>query len=104
MTSPDSIPDMIFSFSVIDNPSVDMWSFSRSNHPDTVTENYWVMPHFTFWSWPLQFIGAVDEALGKIEDVERQTPWEEKIDKAVWRGTGGSTRRKTRSSARCCCN
>lgn len=25
---------------------------------------------------------------GKIEDVERQTPWEEKIDKAVWRGTG----------------
>ena len=78
---------MAFAFSVIDSPRLDAWSFSRSNHPDIAGENYWVMPHFSFWSWPLEFIGTVNEALQKILVVERETPWEEKIDKAVWRGT-----------------
>lgn len=86
ITSPEPLPDMTFSLSIIDSPRQDAWSFSRSNNPDA-TGNYWVMPHFSFWSWPLQFIGTVDEALQKIERVERETPWEEKIDKAVWRGT-----------------
>jgi hypothetical protein len=45
------------------------------------------MPHFSFWSWPLPFIGTIDEALAKIDRVEEETPWEEKIDKVVWRGT-----------------
>lgn len=45
------------------------------------------MPHFSFWSWPLPFIGTLDEALTKITQVEKVTPWEKKIDKVVWRGT-----------------
>jgi hypothetical protein len=45
------------------------------------------MPHFSFWSWPKAFIGTMDEALAKIDRVEKDTPWEKKIDKAVWRGT-----------------
>lgn len=45
------------------------------------------MPHFSFWSWPLKFIGTIDQALKKIERVEKETPWEKKIDKAIWRGT-----------------
>jgi hypothetical protein len=51
--------------------------------------NYWLMPHFSYWTWPAPFIGPIDEALAKIERVERETPWESKIDKAVWRGTSG---------------
>jgi hypothetical protein len=46
------------------------------------------MPHFSFWSWPKPFIGTVDEALDKISRIEEQTPWANKTDKAVWRGTG----------------
>ena len=49
--------------------------------------NYWLMPHFSFWSWPLPFIGTMDEALARIEQVEKQQPWENKIGKAIWRGT-----------------
>ena len=45
------------------------------------------MPHFSFWSWPLPFIGTLDQALAKINRVEKETPWEKKIDKVVWRGT-----------------
>lgn len=46
------------------------------------------MPHFSFWSWPISFIGTIDEALSKIERIEKNTHWTDKIDKAVWRGTG----------------
>jgi hypothetical protein len=95
---------MIFSFSVIDNPSVDMWSFSRSNHPDTVTENYWVMPHFTFWSWPLQFIGAVDEVLGRSRTWSARRRGRRRSIRPCGGARAGSTRRETRSSARSCCN
>jgi len=34
------------------------------------------------------FIGTIDEALTKIDRIESSTPWGEKIDKVVWRGTG----------------
>jgi hypothetical protein len=46
------------------------------------------MPHFSGWSWPKPFIGTLDQALSKIEIIEEETKWEDKIDKAVWRGTG----------------
>jgi len=49
--------------------------------------NYWAMPHFGFWSWPKPFLGTVDEALDRISDIEKKTPWEKKVSKAVWRGT-----------------
>jgi hypothetical protein len=47
------------------------------------------MPHFSFWSWPLPFIGPVDQALSKIRAVEEsfKGKWGHKIDKVVWRGT-----------------
>jgi hypothetical protein len=45
------------------------------------------MPHFSFWSWPLPFIGPVDAALSSIQAIESSIPWDDKIDKAVWRGT-----------------
>lgn len=47
------------------------------------------MPHFSFWSWPLPFLGTVDEALNRIREVEAGfvDDWRKKIDKVVWRGT-----------------
>lgn len=45
------------------------------------------MPHFSSWSWPVEYVGPFDEALDKIEKIERDLKWDEKISKAVWRGT-----------------
>lgn len=46
------------------------------------------MPHFSGWSWPKPFIGTLDQALSGIDKIEKKTLWDDKIDKAVWRGTG----------------
>jgi hypothetical protein len=46
------------------------------------------MPHFSGWSWPKPFIGTLDQALSQIDVIEKETLWEDKIDMAVWRGTG----------------
>ncbi len=83
-TSPTPLPDTVFTYSIIDNPRQNTWSFSRD---PKMKGNYWIMPHFSFWSWPLPFIGTMDEGLTKITRVEKETPWEKKIDKVVWRGT-----------------
>lgn len=86
LTSPTPLPDTVFALSIIDSPRENAWSFSRSNDPK-VQGNYWLMPHFSFWSWPKRFIGTIDEALSKIAVVEKEQGWHGKIQKAVWRGT-----------------
>lgn len=49
------------------------------------------MPHYGGWSWPLASLGPLDEAIGRINvverDIESRGGWSAKIDKAVWRGT-----------------
>lgn len=45
------------------------------------------MPHYSSWSWPLESLGPTDEALVRIERVEKEMTWEQKIGKAIWRGT-----------------
>ncbi|KUJ18869.1 uncharacterized protein LY89DRAFT_613994 [Mollisia scopiformis] len=86
ITSPEPIPDTIFTFSILDTVRENVWCFARSNDPK-IQGSYWVMPHFSFWSWPKSFIGTVDEALAKTDVIERDIPWSKKIDKVVWRGT-----------------
>ncbi|KAH6672413.1 glycosyl transferase family 90-domain-containing protein [Halenospora varia] len=86
ITSPTPLPDTIFSLSILDNPRKGSWSYSRTNDPK-IQGNYWLMPHFSHWSWPKPFIGTMDTALTRISEVEKNNPWEKKIDKAVWRGT-----------------
>lgn len=94
ITSPAAgrdIPDTTFTFSILDTPRNNSWSFSRSNDPEVLKEgNYWVMPHFSGWSWPKPFIGPLDDALRKITGIEKDFDgqWRNKIDKVVWRGTG----------------
>lgn len=80
------MPDTIFALSISDIPRINTWSFSRSD--DDLTPNTpWLMPHYSSWSWPQETLGPLDAALVKIEGLERETKWENKIDKAVWRGT-----------------
>jgi hypothetical protein len=45
------------------------------------------MPHFSFWSWPLPFIGSISRAASAIDAIESTLSWSQKIPKAVWRGT-----------------
>jgi hypothetical protein len=49
--------------------------------------NFWLMPHFLFWSWAGGGLGTLDNVLSRIAKVEEAAPWENKIDKVVWRGT-----------------
>ncbi|PQE05967.1 DUF821 domain-containing protein [Rutstroemia sp. NJR-2017a BBW] len=88
ITSPNPLPDTLFTFCVLDTPTNNSWTFSRSNDPAwEAGGNFWVMPHFSFWSWPLPFIGTMDQALSKIDKIEKEMSWADKVDKAVWRGT-----------------
>lgn len=68
-----------------DDPRNGSWTFARPNKHSAY--NVWLMPSFAFWSWPGATLGAFDDVLQRIEQVEQTTPWERKLDKAVWRGT-----------------
>ncbi|KAG0650419.1 hypothetical protein D0Z07_2927 [Hyphodiscus hymeniophilus] len=86
ITSPTQVPDTVFSININDEPRANTWSFARSDDHFT-PPNVWLMPHFSSWSWPVEYVGPLDEALSKIDEIEAHTTWHEKIDKAVWRGT-----------------
>jgi hypothetical protein len=86
ITSPTSVPDIVFSININDEPRANSWSFAASDDQFT-PPNVWLMPHFSSWSWPVEYIGPLDEALTKIEQIEEDIPWNNKISKAVWRGT-----------------
>ncbi|KAH8768815.1 glycosyl transferase family 90-domain-containing protein [Hyaloscypha finlandica] len=86
ITSPTPLPNTIITLSILDTPHTNALSFARSNDPQ-IPALYWLMPHFSFWAWPLPFIGTLDSALARISAVETSTPWSKKIDKVVWRGT-----------------
>lgn len=85
LTSPSRLSDTPFAFVVNDNPKNNSWVFSRPNKHSTY--NILVMPSFAFWSWPSPTLGTFDDIMARIDIVERQNPWEKKIDKVVWRGT-----------------
>ncbi|KAH8590787.1 glycosyl transferase family 90-domain-containing protein [Bisporella sp. PMI_857] len=86
ITSPEPLPDTIFALNINDEPRENTWSFAYSND-DFTPYTPWLMPHYSSWSWPILELGALDEVLARIDDVESETPWAKKIDKAVWRGT-----------------
>lgn len=86
ITSPTPLPDTVFSISINDIPRPNTWSFVRSDD-EFSPHTPWLMPHLSSWSWPLPYIGPLDEALTKIEKYENRVPWLDKIDTAIWRGT-----------------
>ena len=86
LTSPEPIPDTILALSILDTPHSNALSYARSNDPN-IPNTYWLMPHYSCWSWPLPFIGTMDSVLARISKIEDSTPWGKKSDKIVWRGT-----------------
>ncbi len=86
ITSPTPIADTVFIINIDDVPQENTWSFARSDDKFT-PDNPWLMPYFSPWASPVQYIEPPDQALAKIEKIESEIPFEKKIDAAVWRGT-----------------
>jgi Glycosyl transferase family 90 len=86
LTSPESIPNTEFSFSISDWADPDhlnktIWSLSRL----ASQEQKWAMSDFGYFSWPMNgLIGSYEQVRAKIS--EREPTWEDKINKALWRG------------------
>lgn len=45
------------------------------------------MPHFSHWAWDLPFVGSIPRASAAIDTLESTLSFDQKIPKAVWRGT-----------------
>ncbi|KAL2263798.1 hypothetical protein VTK26DRAFT_5090 [Humicola hyalothermophila] len=98
ITSPTPLPnDTIFTLNFQDQPFGTAFTYSRPadphfRPPDPDARNF-LMPHFSFWAWPLPFIGSMSRAARAISEIEAEYPpgtdaWRRhKIGKAVWRGT-----------------
>ncbi len=46
-----------------------------------------LMPHFSFWSWPLPSIGSIYCAAGAVSGIEESLPFARKDPRVVWRGS-----------------
>ncbi|KAF2008885.1 hypothetical protein BU24DRAFT_474962 [Aaosphaeria arxii CBS 175.79] len=84
-TSPESLPDIEFTFVVSDVPDIKhqhhtFWSLSRL----AIDEEMWLMPDFGYWSWPVDLVGNYEQIRAEIE--ANEVVWEEKVPKALWRG------------------
>ncbi|KAI1302010.1 hypothetical protein F5Y03DRAFT_215041 [Xylaria venustula] len=97
------IPNTIFAFNHHDDPKASAFSYSRPADPALqMTESgeskrFFLIPHFSFYSWPLPFIGSLPRAARRITEIEAETgassgsgsgsSFASKIPRAVWRGT-----------------
>ncbi|KAI1178135.1 hypothetical protein F4777DRAFT_145357 [Nemania sp. FL0916] len=109
-SSHSSIPETIIAFNHHDDPKPNTFSYSRpadpmlqSNAATGAKKRFWVIPHFSLYSWPLPFIGSlpraaeaisrIEEELGGDDDLirgegkEKESGFAKKIPRAVWRGT-----------------
>ena len=94
LTSPEAIPDTHFAINFQDSPWGAAWAYSRAafstigGKPFRKTnDRAFLMPHFSFWAWPLPFIGSISRAGMAIEAIEDLTPFSAKDPRAIWRGT-----------------
>ncbi|KAB5554883.1 glycosyl transferase family 90-domain-containing protein [Coniochaeta sp. 2T2.1] len=89
LTSPTPLPNTIFSLNFQDSPFGTSWTYSRPADPSqsSLTARNFLMPHFSFWSWPLPFIGSFSRAASAISSIESSLSFADKIPRAVWRGT-----------------
>lgn len=68
------------------------WSYSRPAYdpksPGTLfVSRAFLMPHFSFWSWSLPFVGSLARAAEAIDSLEAALPFSKKDPRVVWRGT-----------------
>ncbi|KAK8042231.1 hypothetical protein PG993_006754 [Apiospora rasikravindrae] len=97
---PSEIPsDTVFALNYRDEPTESTLSYSRpaaAVDPKPSRGSYFPIPHFSFWSWPLPFIGSFTRAAKAIQDLEEGNggpnnvpplSWRDKDPRVVWRGT-----------------
>lgn len=89
ITSPAPLPDTVFSLNFQDSPFGTSWTYSRpaDRSQSAPGGRNFLMPHFSFWAWPLPFVGSISRAAGAIASIEAAVPFGDKIPRAVWRGT-----------------
>lgn len=83
---PTEIPNIEFQLAVGDYPVANTWSLTRRDDPDAMRDT-WLVPDYSFWSRLEPQIGSYAEIRERIDNVDRDLPWAEKSDLAVWRGT-----------------
>ncbi|KAK0616249.1 glycosyl transferase family 90-domain-containing protein [Immersiella caudata] len=100
LTSPSPLPDTIFTLNTGDAPFGTALQYSRAADPligskDPNARSF-LIPHFSFWSWPLPFVGSISSSSAQINALESSylpnashpnASWHNKISRAVWRGT-----------------
>ncbi|PVI06578.1 hypothetical protein DM02DRAFT_667457 [Periconia macrospinosa] len=80
-----SIPNIEFILSVEDlpaQPKKPIWVLARRAQD----QDLWLMPDFGWWSWDMPQIGALDEVATEASQRESVEPWDQKLEKLVWRG------------------
>ncbi|KAK0387270.1 hypothetical protein NLU13_5583 [Sarocladium strictum] len=87
LTSPCPLPNTTLSLSAHDVSSASTIAFARPLVSPS-DKRILPMPHFSFWSWPLPFIGSIPSAARRIAEIEEASGgFGNKDGKAVWRGT-----------------
>ncbi|KAI1757710.1 glycosyl transferase family 90-domain-containing protein [Xylaria castorea] len=92
ITSPEKLPDTVFSLNIRDQPYGTAWSYSRPAYAAPASalppiQRAFLMPHFAFWSWPLPPIGSVARAAEAIARIEDGLPFARKDPRVIWRGS-----------------
>lgn len=92
LTAPSLLPDTVFSLNIQDQPFGTAWSYARPAFPAPAASlphinRAFLMPHFSFWSWPLPFVGVFARAAAAVDALEASLPFAKKDPRAVWRGT-----------------
>ncbi|KAI0486965.1 glycosyl transferase family 90-domain-containing protein [Xylaria cf. heliscus] len=92
ITSPEKLPDTVFSLNIRDQPYGTAWSYSRPAYAAPASalppiQRAFLMPHFAFWSWPLPSIGSLARAAEAVARIEESLPFAKKDPRVVWRGS-----------------
>ncbi|KAI0973599.1 glycosyl transferase family 90-domain-containing protein [Xylaria arbuscula] len=92
LTSPEPLPETIFSLNVRDQPYGTAMSYTRPAYPAPASSmppltRAFLMPHFSFWNWPLRSIGSISRASEAISALEARLGFTEKDPRVVWRGS-----------------
>ena len=83
VTSPEPLPNIDFIFGTADSGESSCgFGFARGKKEPHI----WLMPCFSFWSWPETLVGDYFEVERKIDAVESRVAWDMKVPKLFWRG------------------
>jgi len=85
VSSPEPLPNIEFAFNSDDRvDSVALWGYARRQKDTSI----WLIPDFSYWSWPETKVGTMREVQMKAEELEESGTWswKDKVPKLLWRG------------------